>query len=89
MSESASFEAGCTLPLCDGRLPVFGLAAVVINKEGATGAAASGVSWMSVTWTHNASGREWILSQYYLCMALVSPQYILNIRTLIFTCCSQ
>ena len=36
-------------PLCDGRLPVFGLAAVVIKKEGATGAAASGVSWISVT----------------------------------------
>ena len=49
MSESASFEAGFTLPLCDGKLPVFGLAAVVIKKEGATGAAASGVSWISVT----------------------------------------
>lgn len=45
--------------------------------------------WILVTCKHNASGREWIFSQYYLCMALISPQYILNISTLIFTCCSQ
>lgn len=60
--------------LCDGATGDSRcLAAVVTKKEGATGKAALGMSWISVTCKGNAGGLEWAFSNLFSCIALIQP----------------
>ena len=89
MSESASFEAGFTLPTVRRETPGVWLGRRG-HKEGRSDR--RGCLRRELDISNLNTQREWTgvdFSQYYVCMALVLPQYILNIRTLIFTFCSQ